>query len=120
MLRRRYVPLGFIVDEQKDALACILACLWFAGSGHPIDGQPFRFGTAHPGGQGLCHPGFRTEIRHAVFGLSRSLAQAEQFWPDVQRQRLPNGERSRRSHLPAAGLLAWVVSHYAALASSDS
>jgi hypothetical protein len=37
MQRRQYVPLGFIVDEEEDAMACILACLWFSGSHIPID-----------------------------------------------------------------------------------
>jgi hypothetical protein len=35
--RRRYVALGFIVDEEEDAVACILACLWFPGSCIPVD-----------------------------------------------------------------------------------
>jgi hypothetical protein len=37
MQRRRYVPLGFIVDEEEDAVACILACLWFPDFCIPVD-----------------------------------------------------------------------------------
>jgi len=54
-----------------------------------------------------------------VFGLSRSLAEAEQLWPVVQGQRLSDGERSRRSIFQQPAYLASVFSHDAALASES-
>jgi len=44
------------------------------------------------------------------------MAQAEQFWPDVQGQRLSAGERPRRPHIPTTGLLADCAAHNSELA----
>src|SRR6516225_4967172 len=57
-----------------------------------------------------------TQVRHALFGLSRGLAEIESLRSAVQRQRLPDGQRSRRSHLPEPRLLAYCSPHHSELA----
>src|ERR1700724_1328321 len=46
------------------------------------------------------------KVRPAMLGLSRSLADAQLLWPEVQRQRLSADERSGRSDLAESGVLA--------------
>src|SRR5580658_350925 len=62
---------------------------------------------------------FRPQVRSSVFGLSRSMAHAEQFRPNLQRQRVSVGQRPRRSDLSATGVLARHVSRDAAVAQGE-
>src|ERR1700722_18603654 len=56
-------------------------------------------------------PRIRPKVQPALFRLSRGLAQAQQFWPDVQGQRLPVDDGPRRPHLSAGFVLSDCIPH---------
>ena|SRR6266478_6177993 len=88
-------------DEEEDSVGSIDSLAWISAPRHCSCGHTRSRHTAAVAPR-ACHPRLRAQVRHALFRVPRSLAQAQQLRPDLQRQRLPDDERPRRSHLSAS------------------
>src|SRR5258706_9695439 len=91
---RRYAQAPIAVSKAKAFLAGFLACLRVPDLRSYCRRHSLRIGDSAAIAAHACYSRVRPQVWDALLCLSRSLAQAKQLRPELQRQRLPDDERT--------------------------